>query len=772
MKAIINASSDGRQLRPLTCTNSPAMIKIAGKPILGYMLELLDDSGFDEIAVICDFNSDIIEAYIESAADIKAKVYCVEKGDSSLYGIVRPIAEKWNESFVAAECNFICDINIGKAMLYHNTVGADVTVICTSVEESERYRIVNLNRNGTVESLFENPEWYHTSSNLANTGIYIVNPEIISAVSDNTDTHFLSDSSLQLLLEKRKKIYGYQTDSYWHCIDDVNDIRYCSRDILTHRVNAETAYEKNGIFASDGIPDGDYTIIPPVMFGKNVKIGNGCTIGPFTVIDDNISVGSSARIKKSCVMAGTQIGANCDIIGSVIGQKCIIKRNSVCLEGSCIGDRCSIESGSTVANNVSVWPEKRIGSNTVLTHNLRDGSNHENLIRNGKISGNTFTEITCEKCCRIGEALGSSSLSGKIAVGYAPSRESSTLAMSILSGLISSGNNIFDFGECFESQMQFFVSFCMLDSGIYISADKNTSHIRFFGNYGLPVTCRQEKELENIYKKSDFRRIGSEIEEEIRDMSFVGDVYYGHLLSMCGDKICDTTVSVKSFNERIMSAVEKCFYLLGATNTGKPSFSVDYSGSAITATDENSVFVSHEKLLMLCSIDCFERGEDICIPFEAPAVIERLAEKYGCSVIRTGSSHIYDYTEKTGLLARRCMWAYDGLSLLFTVMGIMKKKELTLAELSDTLPAYGVCSSVLSCDIPHSRLSDVLDIRLDKSSAGVRKELPDGVVTFVKQDAGRCIRIIAEADTMEAAAEICADVQRKINRDAIDNMTQ
>ena len=471
-------------------------------------------------------------------------------------------------------------------------------------------------------------------------------------------------------------------------------------------------------------------------------------------------------------MTDAQIGGNCDIIGSVIGEKCILKRNSVCLEGSCVADRCIIESGSTVANNVSVWPEKRIGGNTVLTDNLRYGSNREHLIKDGKIKGNTFTEITCEKCCRIGEALGSSSLAGKIAVGYAPSREAGTLAMSVLSGLISSGNKIFDFGECFESQMQFFVSFCMLDSGIYISADNNTAYIRFFGGYGLPVSCRQEKELENIYRMSDFRRSSSEIKEEIRDMSFVGDVYYGHLLSMCGDKICDSTVSVKSFNDRIMSAVDKCFYLLGAENTGTPSFSIDYSGSAITATDENNVLVSHEKLLILCSIDCFERGEDICIPFESPAVIDKLAEKYGCSVIRTGLSHMYDYTEKTGLLARRCLWAYDALSLLFTVMGIMKKKGETLAELSGSLPAYGVCSSILSCDFPHSRLSDVLDIKLDKSGAGVRKELPEGVVTFVKQDAGRYIRVIAEADSMEAAAEICADVQRKINRDAIDNMTQ
>ena len=216
MKAIINADYNGRQLRPLTCTCSLPMIKIAGKPILGYLLELLNDNGFDEIAVLFDYNSDAAQSYIESLSNIKADVYCVEKGEKPLYDTIAGVSSLWKESFLLTECNFISDVNIGKAMLYHNTIGADATVVCTAVEESERHRIVNLNKNGTVESLFENPEWYHTSSDLANTGIYIVKPEIISTVAGNNDTQILSDSSLKLLLEKRKKLYGYQTEDYWH----------------------------------------------------------------------------------------------------------------------------------------------------------------------------------------------------------------------------------------------------------------------------------------------------------------------------------------------------------------------------------------------------------------------------------------------------------------------------------------------------------------------------------------------------------------------------
>lgn len=770
MKAVILADSDGAKLRPVTCTRPLAMIKLLGKPILGYTLELFLNNGFDEIVVITRYRSEDIEEYISDCDIQTVDIRCVESASQGQISCIKNVTRNWNEPFMVMNADCLCDIEMNKIMLYHKAINADLTVVCSTVEDTSAYGIINLKKNGSVESLYDRPEWNHTSSNLANTGIFVVSPGLMKNANDK-QVSFMGQF-LENTVEDNSRVYGYQTDCYWLCINDINDIRKASADLMSHRVNADTPESRNGIFSVSGIPEGDYNIVPPVFFGKNVRIGVNSTVGPFTVLEDNVHIGDSSRIKRSVVMKNSQICGNCDVIGSVVGEKCVFKRNTICLEGSCISDGCVIDSGSTVSNNISVWPEKKVSYRSVLRNNLRDGRNEFDLIESDTVRGNTFTEISCERCCRLGESLGSSSSGGKVAIGYNSTKESKALAMAVLSGLISSGSKISDFGECFESQMQFYVSFCSLDSGIFISADKNTAYIKFFGKYGLPLSCKSEREIESVYKKQDFIRSHSGDTEDVRDMSNISDIYYGQLLSLCGERIYNSSATVKSLNPVITDTVNRCFYLLGVRNSGAPEFNVDFSGRTVTAVDENSAFVSYEKLVILCCIDALEQGKNICLPFEAPAMIEKIASEYNKSVYRTGTAHHKEFSEETGVLARACMWAYDGLCLAFSVMGIMLRKNMSLSQLLKSVPSYNVCSKLISCNFPHSRLADVLDINLDRNSKGVRKTLKNGYLTLVRQDAGKHIRIIAEAETIEAATEICAEVQRKINIDTIDNMTQ
>ena len=74
--------------------------------------------------------------------------------------------------------------------------------------------------------------------------------------------------------------------------------------------------------------------------------------------------------------------------------------------------------------------------------------------------------------------------------------------------------------------------------------------------------------------------------------------------------------------------------------------------------------------------------------------------------------------------------------------------------------------------MPHSRIAEILDIRIDRTTQGVRKPVENGFLTILRQGGGRHLRIVAQADTIEAAKEICIDTERKINLDTIDNMSQ
>ncbi len=768
MKAVVMAGGEGTRLRPLTCTRPKPMIKIMGKPVLGYIIDLLVKNGFDDIAVTVRYRAEDIETYIESLEYENVSVKCIpETRVLGTAGSVKNAAKDFSEPFLVISGDCICDIELSKVMLYHKSISADVTLVCVPVDDPGEYGTVNLTKSGEVDSFCEKPDWSHASSDLANTGIYVINPDVLELIPDNVQYDFAAHLFPDML-GGSKRLFGYQTTAYWCDIGDLKSYRMCCKDMMSHKVNIDMPESKNGIFSLGEHPEGSFDIIPPVYFGKNVSVGINSVIGPYTILEDNVTVAENTRLKRSVIMSNTSFGGNCDTIGAIVGEKCVIKSNTVSLEGSCIGDGCIVESGSTVSNNILVWPEKHVPYRSVLTDNLRDGMNEYSLINAEGICGATFSEMSCERCCRLGEALASSSCGGKVGIGYDGTKSSKALAMAVLSGLISGGSKIFDFGECFESQMGFFISFCSLDSGIYISATPKTTEIRLFGEYGLPLYRKYERELESRYKRSDFRRCcGSEC-NDIRDMSSVAEIYEGQLLSSAGDTITGSGAKIITANPLIKETADKCFYLLGCTERDKPEFSVNYSGRKGSAKDENGNIITHENLLVLCAADALESGNDICIPFDAPYCIDSIAEKNGRTVYRAGRSPMTDFDGKIALTARKTMWAYDALSLIFKVMGIMAKKKEPLSELMKKVPKFGTAVKVVNCEISPPKIASALGIKTGSDTQGLRKSEGVRSVIVTRTGAGRLLRILAEAESIEAAEEICAETEKKIKSDTID----
>lgn len=772
MKAVVMAGGEGTRLRPLTCTTPKPMIKIMGKPVLGYIFDLLADNGFDEIAVTVRYMGEEIENYVDSLRKGRTKITCIEETDVlGTAGCVKNAAKNWTEPFLVISGDCICDFDLSKIMKHHKKVMADATVVCKQVENIGEYGTVLLDVNDRIESFCEKPDWRHASSDMANTGIYVINPAVLDFIPDKTAYDFACDL-FPAMLHSGKRLFSVVPDGYWCDMGDLKSLRKCYGDIMDGKVNISVPKVKKGIFIKQELPDGDYDIVPPVYIGKNVKIGQGSVIGPYTAIEDNAFIGDNSRIKKTLIMQNASVCENCDTIGSVIGEKCLIKSNNICLEGSCIGEGCIIGSGSTVSNNVLVWPEKRISYRSVIINNLRDGKCESELLDENGISGETFTEISCEKCCRLGEALAGSSFGKNIGIGYDTSKSSKALAMAVMSGLIAGGSKISDYGECIESQMPFFISFCALDSGIYICSNPRTTHISLFGQYGLPMYRKYERELENRYKRSDFRCCNGVECNEIHDMSSVSDIYEGQLISSAGSNISGAAATIKSPNPMIKRLVDKCFYLLGCVKKDTPEFTVDYSGKKATARDEYGNGVPHDKLLTLCAIHALSGGYDIAVPFDAPTCIDSIGEKYSQEVYRVGESSMTEYSQSIASCVRHCMWAFDAVALCFKVIGIIRNEKKSLYELIKDIPAYSIKSKVIAPDIPASLLASVLEITTGSDTQGLRKSVKNGYVTLYGTGAGRLVKIIAEADTMEAAQEICIDTENKINSNSIDIFNQ
>ena len=766
MKAVIMAGGEGTRLRPLTCTTPKPMIKILGKPVLGYVIDLLIKNGFDEIAVTVRYRAEDIENYIEGLSFDNVSIYCVEEEKVlGTAGSVKFAAKNWCEPFLVISGDCMCDTELSKIMLYHKSIMADVTIACVEVSDPSEYGTLSLTKNGEIESFCEKPDWSHAVSSLANTGIYILNSSVLDMIPEEKFYDFASNLFPDMM-KKNKRLFGYHAEGYWCDIGNLESYRKCSGEILDDEVKHQCEY--TGVLLPFGSPKGDFSVIPPVYIGKNVSIGRNSVIGPYTVIEDNVTIAENTRVKKSIIDSNTVIGSSCDIIGAITGNHCLIKSNSICLEGSCIGSGSIVESGSTISNNTLVWPEKRIPYRSVIRDNLREGNSDAELFSEEYISGTTFAEITCEKCCKLGSALGSSSCGGKVGIGYDSNNASKTLAMAVLSGLISTGSTISDFGECFESQMGFYISFRKLDSGIYISANPYKSTIRIFGENGLSLYRNQEREIESIYKRGDFRRCcGSEC-SNVSDMSHISDIYISNLIAGTGSSGSESCASVNSPNSLIQYTAERCFYYFNCIKKPYPNFTVEYSGKAVSASDENRNFISHEKLLYICGEYELIKGNDIFVGYDAPYILDNRAKKYNKKIYRAGKSKMTKYESGAEYCLRNSLWAFDGLALAFKTLSVMNSQKKTLEELAKSIPEFYTVKKTFAANISPFKLASALGIKTGAQSLGLTKGTENGHLTLSRTFGGRLIRIIAESESLEAARELCADAENKIKDDAID----
>lgn len=79
MKAIIPVAGEGTRLRPHTHTMPKVLVQVAGKPILGHIIEQLMDDGVDEVVLIVGYRGDQITNYVTDSFDLKIHVIPQEK---------------------------------------------------------------------------------------------------------------------------------------------------------------------------------------------------------------------------------------------------------------------------------------------------------------------------------------------------------------------------------------------------------------------------------------------------------------------------------------------------------------------------------------------------------------------------------------------------------------------------------------------------------------------------------------------------------------------
>ena len=763
MKAVIMAGGEGSRLRPMTCTVPKPMAKILGKPIIEYVFDTLISGGVTHAAVTLGYLPHIIESGYESGYKNLKLDFIREDEPLGTAGSVKNAASDFKEPFVVISADAMCDFDIEKIMLYHKASGAAVTIVASDVDDPREYGVVKVGEENRVCGFLEKPSWHQAISSLANTGVYIINPECLKLIPNGKKYDFAADL-FPLMLERDMPIYCYHTGDYWCDVGNIGAFLKCQRDIFDGRMRPPVGCSASGIYVKDKLPAGDYGIVPPVYIGSEVEISDGAVIGPYAVIDDNSYIGENAKVRRSAVLENSSLASESCVTGAVVCSGAALKKGAAMFEGSVAGSGCVIGESASIKPNVLIWPGKIIGSGTSVSANVKYGSVKAEIIGENGIDEKSGAVLNAETCVRLGYAVSSSKSGKKVGIGSDGTKKASVMQLALSAGLADGGSDVWDFGECFEAQLNFLVNFCGLDSGMFVSYS-DSGRISMCGEGGMSICRGFERDIEGGMSRCEFREADEKKIRDISDMSGIKLLYVQELMKQFKGSINGFSASVKSDNDKISDLINGCFSRLGLSDKSETVFNIDFSGTHATAETENGQ-LEFEKLLAIGCFDEMRKGRDIAVPYDAPGYLDILAEKCGRRVYRYLATPADNSDATARKLASKQIFVRDALFLCVKLLSIMNERRMSLDALASELPEKFIERKTFSVNFSPSKLSAVIGNEIADDSPvheGIKLIRSAGRILVIPEKGGDRIRVLAEADTMEAARELCADIEEIIN---------
>lgn len=516
MKAVVMAGGDGARLRPLTIGRPKPMVPIVNKPVMGHILDLLKSHGITDVVVTLRYLASVIQDFFGDGSNLGMNItYVIEDAPLGTAGSVKNAATYLDDTFLVISGDALTDFDLTHIIRAHKERNVLATLTLTHVPNPLEYGVVITNEAGYIDRFLEKPGWAELISDTVNTGIYVLEPAALALIPADVPYDFSNDL-FPVMLQKRLPIYGHIADGYWCDVGNITEYQRATADLLYGRIKLA---EPIGTHVGGGIWVGENVEIAasaqlfgPVYLGSEVKIKGDVQIYGPSVIRDNTVVDNYSRIERSIAWRNNYIGENCEIRGATITRQCTIKPKVVIYEGVVIGDNCALGEGCVIHADVKLWPHKQVDDGATVKESIIWGEQgRRSLFSRFGVSGVVNVDLTPEYAAKLSAALGAMLPKGSfVAMNRDVHRSSRMLKRAMISGLPSTGINVWDLGTVAIPVARYFVrTHSDTSAGVHVRIspfDQRVVDIRIMNGQGMNQNSAEERVIERNFFREDFRR--------------------------------------------------------------------------------------------------------------------------------------------------------------------------------------------------------------------------------------------------------------------------
>ena len=343
---MVLAAGKGTRLFPLTGVLPKPMAPVAGKPVLQHIFDLLARASVEEIRVNVHYLADaILGLYREETQVDGAKIHFTheERLTGTAGGVKRlASADAFDETFVVIMGDALTDVDVRELVAFHKEKGAIATLALKCVGDTSEYGVAELDAEKNILKFQEKPEAQEATSNLANTGVYVLEPEVLDYIPESAFFDFAKDV-FPRLLESGQKIVGYdEGDFYWSDIGTLESYRMAQRDALSGRVTVEVPGEwcGGGLWISEEarVHPSAYSLMEGYTFvGPNAVVDRGASLSGVVAVGSDCRVSDGAIVKQSVLLPGSSVGSGAYLEDCIVGPGYAVRSGEWIRGGALVG---------------------------------------------------------------------------------------------------------------------------------------------------------------------------------------------------------------------------------------------------------------------------------------------------------------------------------------------------------------------------------------------------------------------------------------------------
>ncbi|MEM2760412.1 MAG: nucleotidyltransferase family protein [Nitrososphaerales archaeon] len=213
IRAVVIAGGRGTRLYPLTRNRAKCMLPINGKPLLEHVIRYLASYGFTEIVVtVGKKRKQIVEYFGDGSKLGVSLLYSLEKKALGTAGSFKNAEKLISNTTLVMQGDTLTDFNLNKIMSFHKKKKALATIAVTRAEDTKEYGVVGIDAYNRIIDFWEKPK--ESMGNLVNSGIYVLERDVLNLIPENTKFDFSGDL-FPLLLKRRLPFYALEMEGYW-----------------------------------------------------------------------------------------------------------------------------------------------------------------------------------------------------------------------------------------------------------------------------------------------------------------------------------------------------------------------------------------------------------------------------------------------------------------------------------------------------------------------------------------------------------------------------